>query len=463
TTINMTAPAGTGTVLVTVTNTGGSATTSYTYAGAPTVTAITPASGINTTTISITNLAGTNFAAGATVKLNRTGIADIPGTVVTVVSPTKITCTFDLTGTTAGEYNVVVTNSDNQAGMLVNGFTVMGTEPVAAFSGTPISGTVPLAVTFTDASTCTPTAWNWSFGDGTFSTLRNPSHTYTATGSYTVILNATNATPASNYLTKNNYITVSAVPVNPPSGGSNDDGSVPAPMQAYSGTISVNVGGNTPITRVTVTGTGVDGLIVTSTEVSGPGNGVTLPPGIVEEYLELTAARYSTITGAQIEFSVPQSWLDANHLTPQDIVMQHNVGSGWVALTTTFVRSENGRVYFIATSPGFSRFAITGQAHLTPQSTTVIPSPTVQTFGDITKASVTPSSVSTTARVPVAQNPVTVQTTVPPAAVSQPASGLPLATLALIGAGCVVLIGGGFLVRRWWIRRQNPALFRDYD
>ena len=31
-------------------------------------------------------------------------------------------------------------------------------------------------------------SWNWSFGDGSNSTLQNPSHTYATDGSYTVSL-----------------------------------------------------------------------------------------------------------------------------------------------------------------------------------------------------------------------------------------------------------------------------------
>jgi hypothetical protein len=40
--------------------------------------------------------------------------------------------------------------------------------PVAAFSGTPTSGSPPLAVTFTDASSGSPTGWAWFFGDETY-------------------------------------------------------------------------------------------------------------------------------------------------------------------------------------------------------------------------------------------------------------------------------------------------------
>ncbi len=78
--------------------------------------------------------------------------------------------------------------------------------PVANFSGTPTTGAAPLAVSFTDSSTNTPTAWSWTFGDSSTSTAQNPSHTYNAAGSYTVALTATNA-GGNNTCTKSNYIT----------------------------------------------------------------------------------------------------------------------------------------------------------------------------------------------------------------------------------------------------------------
>ena len=95
-----------------------------------------------------------------------------------------------------------------------------GAAPVAAFSGTPTSGQLPLAVSFTDASTNVPTSWNWTFGDGGTSTAQNPSHTYTAAGSYTVTLTAANSY-GSDPETKTGYITVTAPP---------------APVAAFTGT-----------------------------------------------------------------------------------------------------------------------------------------------------------------------------------------------------------------------------------
>jgi PKD repeat protein len=64
--------------------------------------------------------------------------------------------------------------------------------PVAAFTASPTSGNAPLNVAFTDASTGYTTSWKWNFGDGTTSTDQNPAHTYSAAGSYTVTLAASN-------------------------------------------------------------------------------------------------------------------------------------------------------------------------------------------------------------------------------------------------------------------------------
>ena len=82
------------------------------------------------------------------------------------------------------------------------------TVPVADFSSNTSAGAAPLAVTFSDTSTNTPTAWNWSFGDGTFSALRNPEKTYLSAGNFTVNLTAVNV-DGSNTITKIGYISVS--------------------------------------------------------------------------------------------------------------------------------------------------------------------------------------------------------------------------------------------------------------
>ena len=82
--------------------------------------------------------------------------------------------------------------------------------PVANFWGSPVSGKAPLNVTFVDNTTGSPTAWNWSFGDGASSTTKSPKHTYSAAGNYTVKLTASNAAGSSTK-TKSSYIKVTKV------------------------------------------------------------------------------------------------------------------------------------------------------------------------------------------------------------------------------------------------------------
>ncbi len=93
-------------------------------APAPTVTHISPNTGTNTGPVEITELTGTGFQSGATVRLTKLGQPDIPASNVGVISSTKITCTFDLTGKLVGSWTVKVTNPDAQSGELTNGFTI---------------------------------------------------------------------------------------------------------------------------------------------------------------------------------------------------------------------------------------------------------------------------------------------------------------------------------------------------
>jgi PKD repeat protein len=81
--------------------------------------------------------------------------------------------------------------------------------PAAGFTGKPTTGKVPLTVAFTDTSGYYPTAWAWDFGDGKTSTEKNPSHTYTSAGTYTVTLVAKNAA-GSSVSTRAGYISASA-------------------------------------------------------------------------------------------------------------------------------------------------------------------------------------------------------------------------------------------------------------
>jgi photosystem II stability/assembly factor-like uncharacterized protein len=90
----------------------------------PSVTSITPNSGVQGTAVNITDLAGSGFVPGATVKLMSGDTLVEEATNVAVVSPSKITCTFPMSIQTAGTYDVVVTNPNGQMGRLPGGFTV---------------------------------------------------------------------------------------------------------------------------------------------------------------------------------------------------------------------------------------------------------------------------------------------------------------------------------------------------
>ncbi len=111
-----------------------------------------------------------------------------------------------------GPFNVVLTAVSNN-GCSDDSMRVLNTispEPQAAFNG-PAEGCLGATINFNDLSTAgtsTITQWNWDFGDGTTSTLSNPTKNYAAAGTYTVKLDVTSAQGCQ---TVNNYATRSVL------------------------------------------------------------------------------------------------------------------------------------------------------------------------------------------------------------------------------------------------------------
>jgi uncharacterized repeat protein (TIGR01451 family) len=154
----------------------------WTIAGttpAPVVESITPSQASNEGTVHITDLSGSDFIS-PTVKLTKSGEKDIPGTNVTAVNSSTLTCDFDLTGAAAGTWNVVVTNEDDQTDTLTDGFTVTAV-PISNVGiykdviGSDLKPSDALTFTLTFTNTGTLTATNVVVTDVLPSEMVNPS------------------------------------------------------------------------------------------------------------------------------------------------------------------------------------------------------------------------------------------------------------------------------------------------
>jgi len=98
--------------------------------------------------------------------------------------------------TVYGDYGVVNSDPSGAQYVIITTLNIVepGTadQPVAGFTANTTSGDAPLVVAFIDNSTGAE-SWFWTFGDDETSSERNPVHTYTTPGTYTVTLMVTNA------------------------------------------------------------------------------------------------------------------------------------------------------------------------------------------------------------------------------------------------------------------------------
>ena len=95
----------------------------------PTVTGISPASGVKDAVVAAT-ITGTNFDNGATAKLARAGYPSITATGLSVSSSTSISCNFRLSGADEGSYNVMVTNPGGQSDTMMGAFSIGQAPPI---------------------------------------------------------------------------------------------------------------------------------------------------------------------------------------------------------------------------------------------------------------------------------------------------------------------------------------------
>ena len=140
--------------------------------------------------------------------------------------------------------------------------------PVADFSIADETGVLPVDVTLTNSSSGVIQFYEWDFGDGTTSTLANPSKTYTLPGTFSVSLtvtgpggsdtftlnNVVETTLPENVLRIANIIAFGGQPVSQPLVATHPD-----PLQGFQCAIRYNEG-VTPFNDVNFTGTGVEAL-----------------------------------------------------------------------------------------------------------------------------------------------------------------------------------------------------------
>ncbi|HEY4020179.1 MAG TPA: PKD domain-containing protein [Pseudonocardiaceae bacterium] len=117
----------------------------------------------------------------------------------------------------AGTYTaqLTVTDSANPAVTATANATVtvsaVGNPLTASASATPTSGQIPVNVSFTGTATggTPPYSYSWNFGDGTTSTVQNPTHTYNTVGTFNASLTVTDSSGK----TASSSVSISADPV----------------------------------------------------------------------------------------------------------------------------------------------------------------------------------------------------------------------------------------------------------
>ncbi len=264
--------------------------------------------------------------------------------------------------------------------------------PVADFSISVTNGYAPLSVQFTDLSKNT-TSRNWDFGDGATSTDQNPVYIYSTAGTYTVSLAATNENGTAS---KTATVTVmessssggSSGGKSHRSGGGGGGSPEPARNVKVKELSQVHVANGKPIkfdfaknatcvVYVTFDAKKTAGkttaiaeqLKAKSTLVSELNSSEKSSENSSEiyRYFNLWVGNAGFATSKNIEnpvicFKVEKSWLQDKNIDKASIKLNRYNDKKWSQLPVKQLKEDNEYLYLTAETPGFSFFAITGEA-----------------------------------------------------------------------------------------------------
>jgi len=333
-------------------------------------------------------------------------VDSIPATGISVSSTSSITGSFNLTGAPSGSWNLVVTNVNSRFATLSNGFTV----------------------TLVPEPTPPPQPSGGDDDDEDVAEDKEAAITGPA-GQASVSL-------------KTNDLGQTLAPY---AVETTLESPIDVEVSIPQSTKSLTAQGQ-PISEVTVTPVSQEAVSEITGSTTAPegtvfavgGLGVQCSPAgaTFDQPVTITF----TMTGAQWDTTLAQA-----NSKSQDITIQYydNTAKTWVSLPTTVDLSTQT---VTTTTKHFSLFAVFVKVARTASS-----APTRATYSRETPAGVihTPAGI--------------VPTATPVPAPPQYTSPLPVMTIVAIIAGLATLIGCILILRRWWIRRQNPALFRRYD
>jgi PGF-pre-PGF domain-containing protein len=254
--------------------------------------------------------------------------------------------------------------------------------PVANFSSNVTEGYAPLSVQFTDLSK-NALEWRWDFGDRANSTQQNPVHTYSSAGTYSVNLTVSNAKG-----TMSKTAPINVLNEDGSSGDNNNrrrsggSGNIGSPelrdnieskelSQAYviSGQhVKFDFPKNaTPIVYIAFDAKRTPGKTTTIVEMLNKKSILVsdLPSDEIYKSVNIWAGNNGFITPSNIEnavicFKVEKSWIKDNSISQSSVILSRYSNQKWNQLPTSSLDEDDKYLYFIAHTPGFSPFAITG-------------------------------------------------------------------------------------------------------